>query len=822
MSLKYNVIQRIKEKVVDNINRTNSIFPIAKLVRKVNDIIRTRSFKKPSLKPTLLKRFQEPPSDVIAVHNENTSNIKADVDIINSTINELHIKQTLSSILRNNMSKIINHLFNKVKENIKALRRNYFIDVQTIKDDFSTTDNIDSLSGAVVDTESGILTLQQPLSPVSSVTSEDGVVNVDVLNNITFVSPRNEGDLLNVTNDNLIQFIASTNERESVTYQVKITFPNRPVNQVAIKMDNRMPLQTTLKVNGRIKKQDYVILKGTYLFSFKSVSKANTIELTMKANNEDFVRNGLYIYNLNLIHINIRNAARNLSGTVISRPLTFNDPITEIALKSDEQKPARTSIKYYVADMNNPNNWIRLRPSHSMFDKQNWISIGEKSEFNKIIEVDHRIPPTDNSGNSVLYNILDNITEEGISSGKIDISDDWKIDPRKSKLHMGIDDYVISEDYLKVKTKSKITAYKFPINSNGYIDMVTSINQETHRVKDNKITLTYTPGDSELLITDKDDIYSSYSIYNKQITINNITNGITVYVTYRTKLSDIESTDNRSLEIIPNSIKVRTAPSLDPISFDETITLLKDEKKVAIKPNASVSPDTTGDYYVLYISFDYYTKTKEKYKLFKTNVLYETPADTGILPFTDNEISSGNIHAIDGIDVSKYTSYHMERGWHTVVTTHPFPSNVDNSNDNNSLTGNPSDAGIILNKYDKMYAYKDPMRYVTLHRLSNIVSKNDHRSFTIDEDGRVLINFSPDVLIEPTMNGEILTGRSVKWHNRNVKSYTLLYPKFELHIVMKPTSDNTDAVQSIKYKVEIERNATAVAPVISSMELYGV
>jgi len=823
MSLKSKFIEHLKKSVVSVLNRTNGLIRISSLSEGINRVVSTKRFNRPMLTPNLLERFEEPPEMVQEKHNRNIDELTADTQIINDTIEELHEKSDLITLLRNNAMKMINKAFTIVKDKITDLRRAYMIDVQTITESFENVENISSIEGAIVDSSKGILTLQQPVSPLSSVTPDEGDVRVEILNNIAFSTPRNDTDILNITNDNLIQFIAVADQREQVQYRITITFPTRPINQVAINLNNTVPLTASIKVNDRVKAKDQVLLKGVYLFNFKQVKRANLVQIDLVANNEDYVRNGVdYIYALKLVHINVRNAAYNLSGEVISKELSFNSPITDIAIKVDENIPSGAKAKYYIADAANPDNWILLKPTHDMFESQNWVSIGSRSEINKLVEIDHIISPEANSGNSLLYNILDGISDETVTNGALNIPDGWEVDTKQSTITLGINDYVIDYDYLYTKAKSILTEYQFPTTTNDFIEMYTKINNETHMVVDHKVTLNYTPRGGTLLITDKTKMYDSYTINGKEVTVSGSTNGGTLYVTYNTKLIDIETTDNVTIEIIPDTIQVRAGITADPENYSELIEVLIDEKRLRLRPTSSVGLDVTSSYYILYVSFDYYLKTNNKFKQFKTNALYTSTYDLGILPFTDEEIVAGNIHTIDGVNVSKLTEYTLEPGWHQIVTTQPFPSNSDNSNDVNHLTEQQSNAGIILENFDKMQAYTDKMRFVSLHRLSNVVAKDDHRSFTISE-GEILVNFYPDVLVQPVLDGDLLSGRTVEWFGRRVNSFKLNYPKLEVRIVLKPTKDNTtDKVQSIKYKVELSRTPITTSPIVDTLEIYGV
>jgi hypothetical protein len=821
MSLKNKFIAQIKRSIINLLNKTNSVLRLNRITDGINNIVATKRFNRPILGPNTLRRFEEPSFAVKDKHNENIEEMKSDLRVINDTLLELNEKSDLINILRNNSIKMISRTFDTIKEKIKGLRRAYMINIQSIIEHFNSVDNIESISGATVDTKNGIVVLQQPSSPLSSVTPEEGNVKVDLLNNLPFTSPRNENDVLNITNSNDIQFVAIGQNREEVKYKVTITFDKRPVNQVAININNTVPLTTEIKVNERTKIKDQILLKGTYLFNMKRVNNANIVEIEFTVNNEDYVQDDQYVYILNLVHINVRNAAYNLEGSVISKELEFNSPITDIAIKVDESVPSGAKVIYSVADAKTPSNWIRLKPTHSMFEQPNWVSIGSTSEINKLITVNNYVTPSDNSESTLLYNILDGLTDENVTDGVLNIADGWEIDTINSSLQMGINDYAIVNDYIKAKSKSNLTEYKFTTTSNDYIDMYTQIPNETHLVKDNKITLKYIPHTTELIISDKEKMYDSYTVNGSEVTIYNIANGTTVYVKYNTLLTTIETTDNVVIELIKDSIALRLSPNAEDEAYGEVVNILFDEKRIKMDPNANVSVDITSNNYIVYISYDYYVRSVEKAKQYKTNVLFTTDVDIDVLPFNEEEIIAGNAHFIDGVNVSRNNEFSVESGWHTITTTQPYPTNKEVANDVNSLTNKDSDAGIILRSFDRMVAHVNSMRYVSLHRLTNVVSRHDHRAFTI-EDGKVLINFKPDVLLNATLEGDIFVGRLVEWFGRRVNRYKLNPPQFEMRIVLKPTKDNTEeAVKKIKYRVELKRIPTANSPVVSTLELYG-
>jgi hypothetical protein len=386
---------------------------------------------------------------------------------------------------------------------------------------------------------------------------------------------------------------------------------------------------------------------------------------------------------------------------------------------------------------------------------------------------------------------------------------------------MGIDDYVLDYDYLKTKQKSILSEYKFPKGTNDYIKMTTKIEDESHEVVNSQVTLKYEPADSDIVITDDTDQYDSFSISGHVVTIVGAAERSTVYITYDTTLEEVETTDGVTIKLTKDSFVLRRSKSTEAVPYNEFVDILFDQKRVKLQPNALITTDTTDTTYIIYMAFDYEVQTNEKYKTYKTNVLYTKETEIDILPFTDDEVDAGNAHIIDNIVISKKTKFTMTPGWHAIQTTQAIPSNTSAARDVNKLTGEASDAGIILKGFDKMRAYRNTMRYVTAHRLSNIVPYTDHRAFSIDSN-KILVNFQPDVMWDATMDGDVLMGRKATYVDRAVNTYAVNQSKFEILVVLKPTADNTtDKVQNIKYKVELKRSLTSTSPIVTKLEFYG-
>jgi hypothetical protein len=169
----------------------------------------------------------------------------------------------------------------------------------------------------------------------------------------------------------------------------------------------------------------------------------------------------------------------------------------------------------------------------------------------------------------------------------------------------------------------------------------------------------------------------------------------------------------------------------------------------------------------------------------------------------------------------------MTAGWHTVITTQPFKSDINNPYDVNLLTNKPSNAGIILGNYKERRAFEKSLRKVSTHILSNVVRHGDNKSFAY-HNGKIYINFVPEELPENALTyASHLTGTKLLCkeavYSNNVNYTFVRYDAKKEHFIIeyKLRLKSSDiANRQIYLKGEIITNKkTNTSPSIYKLEL---
>ncbi len=318
-----------------------------------------------------------------------------------------------------------------------------------------------------------------------------------------------------------------------------------------------------------------------------------------------------------------------------------------------------------------------------------------------------------------------------------------------------------------IKPIDILTRYEEPILSS-------MIDSETNRIK-----LTCTPSDPAIIIRDSTDTIVTVTInsigeedglgYIEVLPedIIRLSDKTTVFiVSYLTTLKNFMLQRDAFVRIIPESLLISVDGTV--LSYDRDYRIDWQNFVCHILPTSvyykMIDRDTDGtiiDMPLIAIQYSI-TDTRARGSASWSTWCYASETSTiVILPFTPSEASSGNYHLIDDVDVSFMTSYTIEKGWHSIQTTQPIPTNKSNSLDVNQLTKLPSNAGIVIPDTVAYRAYRESMRYVTPNILATVPLSDSEKCFTM-MNGKIYTLFVPEYYSQAFLNRVGVTSPSGK------------------------------------------------------------
>lgn len=559
----------------------------------------------------------------------------------------------------------------------------------------------------------------------------------------------------------------------------------------------------------------------------------NKVVITLYRTEENsFSNDSYYNYLFSFNGVTVENKSYSNVGTIISNGIqkTFNEEtvsFNKISMVSSAYIPDNSSINYYVSK--DGLNWHSIIPYNVRKDPRNIINFSNNISY----QIDN-IKPSETQwgtiskitsyGSVPLYNIL-----EIMPGNSIVIPEPESLLPDTVELERGIGDYSIEYNEGKIYGEVKNAPIVFTaVNKRASISIpvtevcsiTSSPDTDTYKVNTtypiiytdaflpkvviNKNGKTY-ECDVQIITNSTDEIHIEDSDENPFVGIP--TDLVTV--TYYTSLKDYSSTNNIVVELDKFFFEVyrnntETGTPIDSDYYDFNVNDLK------MKINRFIDANTIGSTAtILYTSYKYITRKKQNYRIFNTYVTVDTPTKIQIFPFLDTEIISGNFHKIDGYDCSKQTSFNLTIGRHHIQTTQPFKSGPS-ALDKNDLTDKKSTAGIDLSNIDQtnIMAYEFPMKKVSVHQLTNIVAPLDHRSFAVDENGKVLINYLPEEIHNFDMNNpytgvNLLCKKAVYNSNGDFDRYEFISETFRLKY---QTRSDEQSYTTFYYKVVINRD----------------
>lgn len=504
------------------------------------------------------------------------------------------------------------------------------------------------------------------------------------------------------------------------------------------------------------------------------------VEISMTLSSPNIVLHNEVKYEFKLKNISLAYDKRKSSGTYQSNEIVISESAKYISLVTEEEISGNAAIKYYVStskdSAGNPTGFKYFDISKSTPIDMN-IS---KAEYNISIDGKYDIwalPPLYEYGHR-LFNILEVLDDEGTSSYTINNGvllplGNNTIDKSSIKLYRGTGDYLI--------TTTSSTEEK----NVGFITVLPDINQETEWVNRISIPILLT----EDVIPSSNSITVPYNVISAD-SVKVIRSDNTVV---KAIISNIVKPENLEYTTITfaSQTEAEVFDSKFSYSIIFAITLSEYASKKSMVPNIEdtdmiVAIDgeeyTCGYDYIIHnstleiellksgaysseynvdesedtpvnectpvsISYTYTAVGSKSIKCFETNIFCNTETEVTVIPFSQSETASGNFHIINGSNTGTLTSITLIPGWNSIKTTHPHPSRSGSVYDLNSITMEPSDAGIILPENCIIRPYKNSMRQVSPAALMSMNPEDALKCFAYAE-GKILVSFQP-TFIDP-------------------------------------------------------------------------
>lgn len=467
-----------------------------------------------------------------------------------------------------------------------------------------------------------------------------------------------------------------------------------------------------------------------------------------------------------------------------TQELSFDKPIRNVSIIVDEIIPDGATSTYYISTTGKVNSWVPIEPSNRTEAETNIINIGGNIHTVENIHTDTNRWLIDYEiyGDINLYNILnpnDTLeyeTDDSISivNNKLTHTGNEEIDPLNIKLFRGIGNYGISEgwdvkrqkvddifyiprllstssSYEPIELLLKVTEYLQPLSTDPKV-----LNLK-YPIYENRIDETvvidsdgYTPNVTVDASNSYQVVVDNNFVYTKLSMTGTLDPNRMYYATYFVSINDKEEVDGKSFVIDETALVVKYSNG-EQMNRGVDYILHTGHKELAL------SASLIGNLDKISIAYEYAEERTKPYNIYTTYIDVDKEAKIKIIPFTNEELSFGNYHKIDNIDVSSEDEYLLSIGSHKIESTQPYPSDPDNDNDVNTLTNKSSLAGIILDWYvdtTKMRALEMSQRLVGARTLANNIKPNDRRSFAYDE-GKILLNRIPDYIRQETLNSNL-------------------------------------------------------------------
>lgn len=745
--------------------------------------------------------------------------------------------------------RMINRIGRKVLDNASAIIAGSIID--GISTYIKPSEVVDRNVTTMDFTDDVISLTTKSIIPIGfSFAEEDVSETVEAIGDFRTYRTGSKASLFNPINRNLYDVRIASQSAMLVSLRLEVQADFSEVNKVvldSIQDPSSMMFAIDISTDGKTyDRVAYEQVKDmTYSVDFTPVSNAGFMRFTFYKQSGKTLANGNYEYAFIIRSISLFKGSYQTENPVFqTQKIKLDKKVRKVSIVSSESKPQETSIKYYITSNEKdgePIGWTEIEPANRAKKSNNIIDLYPRLQVIRNIkpisdEWDlYRIRGTDID----LYNILQD--SEGDMPTEVEIKDETSteephkhvlsipeeagtIDESSVKLYRGIYDWAVLKNNRKRDIDSTIIEHflESSESSLGYkpIDLYA-------RIIDEKIKSSPSDPDSRTLEL-KYPVYYLDTIEIKEengaeilsIPIE-ITGDRTVildapidplttfYITYNTKVRDIETEDNSTIVVNPDTLIV-SSNVYGLLKKGEDYTFGKDVNRIYL--SARKYKGLTS----LEISFIYSIYMEDDYPVYETSVFVEEDTDLEISKFSRKEIEAGNFHEIDGVDISDRDKYTMVKGWHKITTTQVFPNNPNNDNDYNPFTNEKSEAGVTIPEGVYYRAFKEPLRKVSRFMLGNNIKPKDHRSFAVS-DNMILLNRNPDFikeeLLDATSGADQTTGSYLlakkltgEIPSPGVDYYEPFPERFDLEFSIIGTDDETneDYYQSDYVYLKIE------------------
>jgi len=859
---------------IDRANRENLKIDVDLLSRSLEEDKVSDSLGYPFIsKPTDLGAHPDRKLDShvnidIPALNDTVMGFKTDIVSVRDTIKALskHVDLLNRSIERS--QPLLHDARLRVENSYKELRRQMGLVAYTYRE------ALDDISRFDIANTTAYVDINRRLIQASKASTLDSNIAIGVLNADTLKAySENVLDLLATDAQFYKLFIKGAENKTTLTIRknkreatnavitAKLADLNIYGNTLIINTLHTVPTKTTITIESGsesilIAKDEYLI-DSIYTFTFEPI-KIDRVNIVMEQTIESARDNDYFLYRFRMNNIALELLNFSNDAHFVTQPITTNFPITDVMIETTDFRPHGTDIKYYVS--RDKDRWIPIVPRNLKPDAANntvTLSLTSVDEFSigNHTRSWSSLTPIDSYGANSLINLLEYSTDQHILStpGEVDstrlsiVEDpDDEIIEDTIQVFRGYDDWAIEERTLEIERAYQNIEYRFqpyqmasgeggeilsPLAVDYQYDDISMqpflrIDDEAHVIDlsqtgDKQIITKYPISNNSVRVIDiklnriiKLNTIEPIDYDNGIIKLDNTaTVGNDVLVTYHAYIENIQAKDNVKIDIVPSSLTYkRTETIRTDLPLVNEVYYSPYDRLVHLARNNTIPTNKEG-WITAYLSFKTLTRSNDKYRVFKTYIYYNQDTEIEILPFTQEEITMGNMHIIDGNNVSSRKTYTMTGGWHEIITTQPYKNDPNNPFDVNKLTNKTCNAGIKLGNYIERRGFQKSLRKVSTNTLANIMPPGDQKTFAYS-NGRIYVNFIPDelpenaIIVSTELTGTSLLCKEAIYLEDGKNTFDSYVAKHETFVISYKTrpKDPTGELKTMYVKGELITN----------------
>lgn len=579
------------------------------------------------------------------------------------------------------------------------------------------------------------------------------------------------------------------------------------------------------------------------------------VELYLTMSNPNIISPSEIRYEFSVSMIRLISEARKMSAVYQTKEIEIEKGTSYLSLVTNEDVLGAATIKYYLATNKTSNG-----------EPDGFIFVDTHKEGN-VVNVNvstgaYTLSPESTAMWSIpsmykyghrLYNILDITGGTTVDdnecysiSDRITAKSGSVINRESLRLYRGSGDYLVTESNAVIERTVELIASTPELNTDtDWVKRIPLLIKITEAIppdsitseagmKDNAVTLPYvikSPDTVKITREDKKEIKSIITAITSGSGSTKIsfagTAGASLLdpsyrysITYTVTLEDYINANDITVSIDPADV--------DVVVDGEDFVNLRDFQ--VYSDTMEIELLKSGNYYRYYdvddtgtpvvnmcspvsVSYRFKGTYNKTVRHFETNVYCNIQTSITVIPFTPAESAVGNYHLINGTNTGTQRTILLNAGWNTIKTTHPYPSM--NDYDVNSITLEPSNAGIVLPDNMKIRPYTDSMRQVSPFMLMNMDPVSAAKCFAF-VDGKILLSFVP-TFIDPElvsktemsdMMGEVFINKKpVINQYYKTTAWTSFPEAFDIEFTY---DDNTEKSLFIRAEVDVKNtNSTA-------------